>query len=185
VTATRPNGLPALRNLSIKFKRRTAAADSNAFDKLVGKSTDRAKHSPYEYVSEDGRWIIRSVHHSGHGSTNSGRVRWHVARDRQYFPVGWGGSSSSAMSLEDAIDEIHRKIARGVCEGFKILAEMRKSAEKRERDAAVRATNIVKARDLLDRLRSADFVYMYESLASHVDLDVLDRAIQAAEVRSC
>src|SRR5512143_1079184 len=98
-TSVRPNGMPALRDMPITFTRRVATAEATeAFTKLVGKSTDRATHSPNEYVSEDGRWTIRSVKHSGHGSTNSGRVRWHVSYNGRYFAVGLG-SGSGALSL--------------------------------------------------------------------------------------
>ncbi|HSX23006.1 MAG TPA: hypothetical protein VLE97_09555 [Gaiellaceae bacterium] len=178
---TRPNGLPALRDLPITFARRTATAEATAeFTKLVGKSTDRATHAPTEYVSEDGRWVIRCVKHSGYGSTNSGRTRWHVSCGGRYFPVGLG-TGSSALSLEDAIDEIHRKIARGVCLGFEVLAKMRRDAQKREEDDARHAANLSRAKDLLGRVCGADPGRLVEQLARHVDLDTLARAVERAE----
>jgi len=177
---TRPNGMPALRNMPITFTRRAATeAATEAFTKLVGKSTDRATHSPHEYVSADGRWVIRSVQHSGHGSTNSGRVRWHVAHDGHYFGVSYNGSGT--LSLEDAIDEIHSKIARGIRDGFEVLARMRRDAEAREQAAARRAENLERAKDLLGRAYAADPSKLVEQLAAHVNLDTLTRAIDAAE----
>jgi hypothetical protein len=172
--------MPAQRDLPIKFSRRTATPEATAeFVKLVGKETAYAKHSPTAYVSEDGRWVIRSVKHSGHGSTNSGRVRWHVSHDGRYFAVGYG-SGSSALSLEDAIDEIHRKIARGFRDGFQVLADIRRNAEKRESTARQRAQNLARAKDLLGRVYGADPSRLVEQLAAHVDLDALARAVEAA-----
>lgn len=179
--AVRPNGLPALRDLPIKFTRRSATP---GFEKLVGKSTDLAKHSPHEYASEDGRWIVRSVHHSGYGSTNSGRVRWYASLDGSYFPLRWGGGSYT-LTREDAIDAIHRQIAQGVCDGFEVLADMRRKAEAAQRAADLRAANLVKARDLLGRMSGADFLCMTKALAEHVDLDKLARAVESAERASC
>ena len=172
----RSNGLPALRDLPITFKRRAATP---GFEKLVGKETDRAKPSPYEYVSADGHWIIRSVQHTGYGSSLSGRVRWYVAHDGRHYSVGFG-SGSYTLSMEDAIDEIHRKIARGLCDGFEVLAEMRKTAEAERRAAERRAANLVKAGDLLGRLYDADPTLMVEALVEHVDLDTLARAVDRA-----
>ena len=174
---TRPNGLPALRDLPIKFKRRAATTD---LSKLVGKETERAKHSPYEYVSEDERWIIRAVHHSGHGSTNSGRVRWYVSHNEKFFPLRWGTGGHYTISREDAIDEIHRRIAQGVCEGFEVLAKMRQAAENKQRAAELHAANLVKARDLLGRMYGVDPTRMVEQLAALVDLDKLSRAVDSA-----
>lgn len=177
---TRPNGMPALRQMPITFTRRAATeAATEAFTKLVGKSTDRATHSPNEYVSADGRWVIRSVQHSGHGSTNSGRTRWHVALDGHYFGVSY--DNRAAHSLEDAIDEIHRRIGRGFRDGFKVLAQMRSDAEAREQAAVRRAENLARAKDLLGRAYAADPSKLVEQLAAHVNLDALARAIEAAE----
>src|SRR5512135_1838991 len=177
---TRPNGMPALRQMPITFTRRAATeAATEAFTKLVGKSTDRSTHSPNEYVSADGRWVIRSVQHSGHGSTNSGRTRWHVALDGRYFGVSY--DNRAALSLEDAIDGIHHKIGKGVRDGFEVLAKMRRDAEKRESDAVHRAENLARAKDLLGRVYGADPTRMVEQLAQHVNLDALARAIEAAE----
>ena len=172
----RSNGMPALRDLPITFTRRSATP---GFEKLVGKETDRAKHSPYEYASEDGRWIIRSVQHTGYGSTLSGRVRWYAICDGRLFSLGFG-SGSYTLSREDAIDEIHKKIARGLCNGFEVLAEMRKAAEAELRAAKLHAANLVKARDLIGRLYGADPTRMVEALARHVDLDALTRAVESA-----
>jgi hypothetical protein len=180
LVTTRPNGLPALKHLPITFTRRSATAEATAeFAKLVGKSTDRATHSPTEYVSEDGRWIIRAVKHSGHGSTNSGRMRWYVIHDGRYLPIKSYGSGYT-LSLEDAIDEVHRKIARGVCLGFEVLAKMRRDAEKRDSDAQQRAADLARAKDLLGRVYGADPSRLVEQLAAHVDLDALARALDAA-----
>lgn len=172
----RSNGLPALKDLPITFKRRAATTD---FTKLVGKETARAKHSPFEYVSADGRWIIRSVHHRGHGTSNSGRVRWHAVHDGNYFAVGYGGHGYT-LSLEDAIDEIHRKIGRGLRDGFEVLAKMRQAGEAAARADELRAANLVKARDLLGRLYGADPTRMVEALAHHVNLDALAKAVESA-----
>jgi hypothetical protein len=172
----RSNGLPALRDLPITFKRRAATP---GFEKIVGKETDRAKPSPHEYASADGRWIIRSVQHTGYGSSLSGRVRWYVALDGNYFSVGFG-SGNYTLSMEDAVDEIHRKIARGLCGGFEVLAQIRKTAEAQQQAAQKRADDLVKARDLLGRLYGADPTRMIEALASHGDLDALTRAVESA-----
>lgn len=177
MTALRPNGLPHLRDLPIRFTRCAATTD---FSKFVGKETDHAKHSPYEYISEDGCWIIRSVHHTGRGSTNSGRVRWHVVHNGRYFMIGRGTGSSSAITREDAIDEIHRKIARGFYDGFKVIARMREDAEKHEREEARRVANLVRAKDLIGRVYGADPDRLIEQIAKHVDLDTLARAVDSA-----
>jgi hypothetical protein len=177
LVTTRPNGLPALRDLPIKFKRRAATTD---LSKLVGKETDRAKHSPYEYVSEDERWIIRAVHHSGHGSTNSGRVRWYVSHNGKFFPLRWGTGGHYTISREDAIDEIHRRIAQGVCEGFEVLAKIRKAAEDAQRAVELHAANLVRAKELLGRVYGADPTRMIEALAKHVNLDAFARAVNTA-----
>jgi len=177
----RPNGLPAIRDLPIKFMRRPATP---GFEKLVGKETDRTKHSQHEYASEDGCWIIRSTQHSGHGSTNSGRARWHVSFNGRFFPVGY--QNSSAHSLEHAIDDIHRKIGDGICDGFKVLAKMRQDAEDRARKEERHRENIVRARDLLGRMHSMDPFQLADAFADHVDLDTIARAIErASEVRPC
>ena len=175
--APRSNGLPALRDLPITFKRRAATP---GFEKLVGKETDRAKPSPHEYASADGRWIIRAVQHTGYGSSLSGRVRWYVALDGNYFPVGFSSGGSYTLSLEDAVDEIHRKIGRGLCGGFEVLSQIRQTAEARQRAAQKRDDDLVKARDLLGRLYGADPTRMVEALAGHVDLDALARAVESA-----
>ena len=174
----RPNGLPALRDLPIKFTRRPATP---GFEKLVGKETDRGKHSPHEYVSEDGRWVIRSVQHSGHGSTNSGRVRWYVSHDGSLFMLRWGSGKCYMISREDAIDEIHRQIALGVCNGFKVLAKMRSDADSAQRASDQQAANLVRAKELLGHICGADPSRMVEALATLVDLDALGRAIARAE----
>lgn len=94
----RSNGLPALRDLPITFKRRAATP---GFEKIVGKESDRAKHSPYEYASADGRWVIRSVQHTGYGATLSGRVRWYARCDENLFSLGFGGGTL-ARAVESA-----------------------------------------------------------------------------------
>ncbi len=181
MTATmRPNGLPALRDLPIKFKRRPG---SPGFEKLVGKETDRKKHSPHEYASEDGRWIIRATQHSGYGSTNSGRVRWHVSLDDRFFPVGY--QNSDAHTLEDAIDDIHRRIGGGVCDGFEVLTKMRQDAEAKQHAAEKSAADLARARELLGHIYGADPTRMVEALAEHVDLDKLARAVERAVEVSC
>ena len=174
--ALRSNGLPALCDLPIRFKRRPGTP---GFEKLVGKETDRKKYAPHEYVSEDGRWIIRATHHTGHGSTNSGRVRWHVSFDGGFVPVGY--QNSDAHSLEDAIDDIHRRIGGGVRDGFKVLAKMRQAAEAAQRASEKRTADLVKARELLQRIYGADPTRMAEALAAHVDLDAFARAVNRAE----
>ena len=174
----RPNGLPALRDLPIKFTRRSATP---GFEKLVGKETDRSKHSPHEYVSEDGRWVIRSTQHSGHGSTNSGRVHWYVTYNGSLFMLRWGSGKTYAITREDAIDEIHRRLAQGVCDGFKVLAKMRQDAEAAQRAAVQHAAALVRAKDLLDHICGADPKRMVEALASLVNLDALGRAVARAE----
>jgi len=173
----RSNGLPPLRDLPIKFKRRDATP---GFEKIVGKETDRAKHAPYEYASEDGRWLIRSVQHTGYGSTLSGRVRWYVVCDGRLFTVGFGSSGCYTLSREDAIDEVHRKIARGLSGGFEVLAQIRRDAEAALRTANKRAADLVKARELLGQLYGTDPTRMVEALAEHVDLDRLARAVDQA-----
>jgi hypothetical protein len=179
VTATlRPNGLPALRDLPITFTRRAA---SPGFEKLVGKETDRKKHSPHEYVSADGRWVIRSVQLSGHGSTNSGRVHWYVTYNGALFMLRWGSGKTYTITREDAIDEIHRRIAEGVCDGFKVLAKMRQDAEAAQRTAAQHAAALVRARELLGHICGAEPGRMVEALAALVDLDALGRAVARAE----
>ena len=170
----RSNGLPPLRDLPIKFKRRDATP---GFEKLVGKETDRSKHAPYEYASEDGRWLIRSVQHTGYGSTLSGRVRWYVICDGRLFTVGFGSSGCYTLSREDAIDEVHRKIGRGLCDGFEVLAKIRQEAEATQRAAEKRAADLVKARELLGQLYGADPARMVAALVDHVDLDKLARAV--------
>lgn len=181
MTTLRSNGRLALRELPIKFKRRPG---SPGFEKIVGKSTERSTHSPHEYVSEDGRWIIRSVSHSGYGSTNSGRTRWHVTFDGRYFDVrSYGGGST--LSLEDAIDEIHHRIGKGVCDGFKVLVQMRLDAERLVREGAERAAKRERAKELLDRIHGVDSIHLIEELAERIDLEALARAITAAEVRGC
>lgn len=172
----RSNGLPPLRDLPITFKRRAATP---GFEKLVGKESDRAKHSPYEYASADGRWIIRSVQHTGYGSTLSGRVRWYATCDGRLFPLRFGGGCYT-LSMEDAVDEVHKQIAQGLCNGFSVLAEMRKAGEAELRAAELRAANLVKARDLLGRIYGADPTRLVEALAVHVNLDVLARAVESA-----
>ena len=174
----RPNGLPALRDLPIKFTRRPATP---GFDKLVGKETDRAKHSPHEYVSEDGRWLIRSVQHSGHGSTNFGRVRWYVSYNGSLFMLRCGSGKSYMISREDAIDEIHRAVASGVCKGFEVLAKMRQKAEAAQRAAELHEANLGRAQLLLELVRKADTSRMVEALAALVDLNALSRAVTRAE----
>lgn len=178
----RPNGLPALRSLPITFTRR--AAETPGFDKRVGKETDRSKHSPYEYASADGRWVIRATHHTGYGSTNGGRVRWHVSLDGQYFRLGFS-SGNYTLSLEDAIDDIHRQIARGVCGGFEVLAKMRQEADAKRQAAVKRADDLARARDLLAVLRSADPERMISALADHADLSALARAVDSACRENC
>lgn len=172
----RLNGLPHVSALPIRFKRRPGTA---GFDKFVGKETDRKKHAPHEYVSEDGRWIIRATHHTGHGSTNFGRVRWHVSFDGCFFPVSY--QNSSAHSLEDAIDGIHRRIGGGIRDGFKVLAKMRQAVEAAEQASETRAADLVKARALLGRVYGADPTRLAVALAAHVDLDALARALSHAE----
>lgn len=176
VHTMRSNSLPALRDLPITFKRRTATP---GFEKLVGKETERAKHSPFEYASADGRWIIRSVQHTGYGSSLSGRVRWYASRDGSLFPLRFGGGCYT-LSLEDAVDEIHKQIARGLCDGFEVLAQMREEAEAAVRAADLHATNLVKAHALLGRLCGVDPTRMVEALAKHVDLGALTRAVESA-----
>lgn len=173
----RSNGLPALRDLPITFKRRAATP---GFAKLVGEETDRAKHSPYEYASEDGRWIIRSVQHTGYGSTLSGRVRWYVSYEGRFFPLRWGSGSTYTLSREDAVDDIHRRIGKGLRDGFEVLANMRKDAEAAQRAAEKHAADLVKARELLGQLYGADPARMAEALAAYVDLDKLARAVDSA-----
>jgi hypothetical protein len=172
----RSNGLPALKDLPITFKRRAATP---GFEKLVGKETERAKHSPFEYVSVDGRWILRSVQHTGYGSTLSGRVRWYASLDGDLFALRFGGGCYT-LSLEDAVDEIHKQIARGLCDGFEVLAQMRREAEAAARAADLHASNLVKARELLGRMYGADPTQMVEALAAHVNLDALTRAVESA-----
>lgn len=174
----RPNGLPALRDLPITFMRRAA---SPGFEKLVGKETARAKHAPHEYVSDDGRWVIRSVQLSGHGSTNSGRVHWYVTYNGTLFMLRWGSGTTYMITREDAIDEIHRQIARGVCGGFRVLAQMRTDAEAAQRAAEKRAADLVRAKELLGHICSAEPSRMVEALAALVDLDALGRAVARAE----
>ena len=174
----RPNGLPALRDLPIKFTRRAATP---GFEKLVGKETAREKHSPHEYVSADGRWVIRSVQYSGHGSTNSGRVHWYVAYNGALFMLRWGSGKTYTITREDAIDEIHRRIAEGVCDGFRVLAKRRADAEAAQRAAEQRAAALVRAEDLLGHICGADPGRMVEALAALVDLDALGRAVARAE----
>lgn len=176
--AVRPNGLPALRDLPIKFTRRTATP---GFEKLVGKETARAKHSPHEYVSEDGSWVIRSVQHSGHGSTNGGRVHWYVTYNGALFMLRWGSGKTYTITREDAIDEIHRRIAEGVCDAFRVLAKMRQDAEAAQRAADQHAAALVRAKDLLGHICGAEPARMVEALAALVDLDALGRAVARAE----
>lgn len=173
--ALRSNGRPALCDLPIRFKRRPGTP---GFEKFVGKETDRKKYAPHEYVSDDGRWIIRATHHTGHGSTNSGRVRWHVSFDGHFVPVGY--QNSDAHSLEDAIDDIHCRIGGGIRDGFKVLAKMRAAAEAAQRAAEKRAADLVRARELLGRVCGVDPARLAEALAAHVDLDALARAVATA-----
>lgn len=173
----RPNGLPALRDLPITFKRRLAVAPG--FEKLVGKETDRKKHSPYEYASADGRWVIRSTQHTGYGTSHSGRVRWHVSLDGGYFRVGFS-SSNYTLSLEDAVDDIHRQIGRGLCEGFEVLAKIRQTAKAAEQAEAKRLNDLTKARGLVERLYGTDPDRLSAAIAAHLDLDALTRAIDSA-----
>jgi hypothetical protein len=176
VRAVRSNGLPAVRDLPIKFKRQPATVTAAIFDRIVGKETDHAKHSPHEYVSEDGRWVIRAVHHTGYGVSNSGRVRWYVIHDGHCFAIN-RYSGQYALSLEGAIDEIHHRIGRGICDGFMVLVQMRQDAEDREREAARLAAKRLRAAELLGYLRNADPAKLIGGLAMHVDLDALASAI--------
>lgn len=172
----RSNGLPPLRELPITFKRRAATP---GFEKILGKESERAKHSPYEYASTDGRWIIRSVQHTGYGSTLSGRVRWYATYAGNLFSLRFGGACYR-LSLEDTVDEIHKQIAQGLYNGFAVLTEMRRAAEAELRAAELHATNLVKARDLLGRMYSADPTRLVEALAALVNLDTLARAVESA-----
>ena len=145
--SVRPTACPLSAICRIKFTRRAATP---GFEKLVGKETDRSKHSPHEYVSEDGSWVIRSVQCSGRGSTNSGRVHWYVpTTGALHAPLGLG--QTYAITREDAIDEIHRRIAEGVCDGFK---GPREDACGRRGGAAgggpARAAALVRAKDCSD-----------------------------------
>ena len=172
----RSNGLPPLRELPITFKRRPATA---GFEKRVGKESERAKHSPYEYASADGHWVLRSVQHTGYGSTLSGRVRWYAACDGRLFPLRFSRGCYT-LSLEDAVDEVHKQIAQGLCNGFAVLAEMHKAAKAAQRAAELHAANVSKARDLLGRMYSADPTRMVEALAALVNLDTRARAVESA-----
>ena len=170
------NGLPPLRDLPITFKRRAATP---GFEKIVGKESDGAKHSPYEYVSTDGRWILRSVQHTGYGSTLGGRVRWYASCDGRLFPLRFSGGCYT-LSMEDAVDTVHKRIGQGLCDGFAVLAKMRKAAKAKQQAAELHAANLVKARDLLGRMYGAEPTRMVEALAAHVNLDALARAVESA-----
>lgn len=167
------NGLPPLRDLPITFKRRAATP---GFEKIVGKESG-AKHLPCEYVSTDGRWTLRSVQYTGYGSTLGGRVRWYATCDGRLFPLRFGGGCYT-LSMEDAVDTVHKRIGQGLCDGFAVLAKMRKAAEAEQRAAELHAANLVKARDLLGRMYGADPTRMVEALAAHVNLDALASQVE-------
>jgi len=86
-------------------------------------------------------------------------------------------------SLEDAIDDLHRKIGKGFCDGFRVLADMRRTTEERDRTAAMRTENLARAKELIERLYHTDLSRLIEEVAKHVNLDALARAVDAVSHR--
>ncbi len=100
--------------------------------------------SPGEYLSLDAfppwahTWRIHRTEHTGRGSANRGRTRWHIT----YLPTGLSFGTRYTDhngSLNDAVRTLHLTIGRALRDGFEVLAKMNVEAELKIAAAAARA----------------------------------------------
>lgn len=87
---------------------------------------------PGVYASTDGRWRIHRTEHTG-PLRGQARVRWWTTDTVKNRPfVREFAASRYAMSLADAIDNLHRGIGRWLVDAFKVLRAWRQEQERQE-----------------------------------------------------